>query len=133
LAIAVAVLFYFHFSSNKQNKSMAAKSSCAKGCVIAYFEMDSIQNHFDYYKQIIEENLSVRAIENLVKNVALPTKKSSVKSTGLNQSHKVFKDFIGNRLSTKVSIQKSENGSGKLSIHFNSESDLNRIIELLKH
>ncbi len=55
LAIAVAVLFYFHFSGNKQNKSMAAKSSCAKGCVIAYFEMDSIQNHFDYYKQIIEE------------------------------------------------------------------------------
>jgi ParB family chromosome partitioning protein len=99
----------------------------------ALLSLTSADEQLAKYKQIIEENLSVRAIENLVKNVALPTKKSSVKSTGLNQSHKVFKDFIGNRLSTKVSIQKSENGSGKLSIHFNSESDLNRIIELLKH
>jgi ParB family chromosome partitioning protein len=99
----------------------------------ALLSLTSADEQLAKYKQIIEENLSVRAIENLVKNVALPTKKLSVKSTGLNQSHKVFKDFIGNRLSTKVSIQKSENGSGKLSIHFNSESDLNRIIELLKH
>ena len=99
----------------------------------ALLSLTSADEQLAKYKQIIEENLSVRAIENLVKNVALPTKKSSVKSTGLNQSQKVFKDFIGNRLSTKVTIQKSENGSGKLSIHFNSESDLNRIIELLKH
>lgn len=55
LGIAIAVLFYLHFSSKKQNNSTIAKSSCAKGCVIAYFEMDSIQNHFNYYKQIIEE------------------------------------------------------------------------------
>jgi ParB family chromosome partitioning protein len=99
----------------------------------ALLSITSVEEQLSKYKQIIEENLSVRAIENLVKNVALPTKKTAGKSAGLNQSHKVFKDFIGNRLSTKVSIQKSENGSGKLSIHFNSESDLNRIIELLKH
>jgi ParB family chromosome partitioning protein len=99
----------------------------------ALLSLSSADEQLTKYKQIIEESLSVRAIENLVKNVVLPTKKTSVKSIGLNQSHKVFKDFIGNRLSTKVSIQKSENGSGKLSIHFNSESDLNRIIELLKH
>ena len=56
LAIAVAILFYLHFTSHKKSMAAsAAKPSCAKGCVIAYFEMDSIQNHFEYYKEIIKE------------------------------------------------------------------------------
>lgn len=56
LAVAVSVLFYLHFAGNKKSKSVAmAKPNCSKGCVIAYFEMDSIQNHFEYYKQIIDE------------------------------------------------------------------------------
>lgn len=56
LAIAIAVLFYLHFSSGKKTKiANAAKASCAKGCIIAYFEMDSVQNHFEYYKEIIKE------------------------------------------------------------------------------
>ncbi|MFY7965972.1 MAG: OmpH family outer membrane protein [Chitinophagaceae bacterium] len=55
LAIAVAVLFYLQFSPRKEKNKVAMNPNCAKGCVIAYFEMDSIQNHFDYYKQVIEE------------------------------------------------------------------------------
>ena len=56
LAIAVVILFYLHFSSHKKTiAAVAAKPSCAKGCTIAYFEMDSIQAHFNYYKLIIDE------------------------------------------------------------------------------
>ena len=56
LAVAIAVLFYLHFTSHKKTMAAgAAKPSCAKGCVIAYFEMDSIQNHFEYYKEIIKD------------------------------------------------------------------------------
>jgi ParB family chromosome partitioning protein len=84
------------------------------------------------YNQIIEESLSVRAIESLVKNGPVTPGKSSGKSMNLNQNQKAFKDFLSDRLSAKVSIQKAVNGSGKLSIHFNSENDLNRIFELLK-
>jgi hypothetical protein len=50
----------------------------------------------------------------------------------LNQTHKVFKEFLSDRLSAKVSIQKTGTGNGKISVHFDSDSDLNRIIELLK-
>jgi ParB family chromosome partitioning protein len=100
----------------------------------ALLALPSSDAQITLFNEIIEENLSVRAIESLVKsNLEKTTKKSSVKSLGLNPSQKVFKEFFGDRLSAKVSIQKAENGSGKLSVHFSSESDLNRIIELLKH
>jgi ParB family chromosome partitioning protein len=98
----------------------------------ALLSLLSTEEQLERYNQIIEENLSVRAVENLVKNKPTIPKIPSVKTSNLSTNQKVFKEFLGDRLSAKVSIQKSENGIGKLSVHFNSESDLNRIIELLK-
>lgn len=56
LVIAVAVLFYFQFSGNKSvlpksgsaNKEIAA----ASGFKIAYFEMDSVENQYEYLKDV---------------------------------------------------------------------------------
>ncbi|MFY7899704.1 MAG: OmpH family outer membrane protein [Chitinophagaceae bacterium] len=57
LVIAVAFLFYLHFSSSKVPKA-ASNTNVNKqtsGFKIAYIEMDSIQNNFEYYKQIAKE------------------------------------------------------------------------------
>jgi ParB family chromosome partitioning protein len=100
----------------------------------ALVSLSTEEEQLNRYLQIINEQLSVRDIESLLKKPAIKslTPSSSSKSIGLNSAQKVFKDFLGDRLSAKVAIQKSKNGNGKLSIQFNSESDLNRIIELLK-
>lgn len=98
----------------------------------ALLALSSPEEQIVRFNQIIDENLSVRAVENLVKKEPAIPKNPIGKTVNLNASQKVFKEFLGNRLSAKISIQKSDNGSGKLSVHFNSESDLNRIIELLK-
>jgi ParB family chromosome partitioning protein len=98
----------------------------------ALLALSSPEEQIARFNQIIDENLSVRAVENLVKKEHAIPKNPIGKTVNLNASQKVFKEFLGDRLSAKVSIQKSGNGSGKLSVHFNSESDLNRIIELLK-
>lgn len=57
LSIAVAVLFYLHFSSPAANSVISdATKPVPKGSFkIAYFETDSIQNHFDYFKEISSE------------------------------------------------------------------------------
>lgn len=54
LAIAVAVLFYFQFKKPlaPAEKGNATKLTAGK---IAFFEMDSLQNNYDYYKQVIKE------------------------------------------------------------------------------
>lgn len=58
LAIAVAVLFYLHFSSNSGHaagSSESTKAVPAGAFKIAYFETDSIQSQFEYFKQISSE------------------------------------------------------------------------------
>jgi outer membrane protein len=53
LVIAVAVLFYLHFSSPKDvSTAETARAVPAGPFKVAYFEMDSIQAHFDYYKEV---------------------------------------------------------------------------------
>ncbi len=52
LAIAVAVLFYLHFSSKKNVSTVPSSSAVSSGFRIAYFDMDSVQNQFDYFKDV---------------------------------------------------------------------------------
>ncbi len=54
LAVAIVVLFYFQFAEKKNNFTATASSKSAPigSFRIAYFESDSIQNHFEYFKEI---------------------------------------------------------------------------------
>lgn len=57
LTIAVIVLFYLQFSTKKGIVACRGNvpNKQGNGFKIAYFEMDSLQNNFDYYKQIAKE------------------------------------------------------------------------------
>lgn len=92
------------------------------------------QEQIAIYHQILSENLSVRDVETAVKDK--PTFKaksidSNKKVEGLTEHEFIFKNHFADRLSSKVDIKKTNAGVGKIIINFNSESDLNRIIELL--
>lgn len=64
LTIAVGILFYLHFSTTKPSANTNNKStgtvSNATGFKIAYFEMDSIENHYEYLKDVRN---SLRSLE----------------------------------------------------------------------
>jgi ParB family chromosome partitioning protein len=82
------------------------------------------------FHQIISEKLSVRDVENLVK---LPIKKNtSQKINFLSKEDATQEYFLSDRLGSKITIQKSELGKGKIIIQFNSEADLQRLIALFK-
>ncbi|WP_439505961.1 OmpH family outer membrane protein [Sediminibacterium sp.] len=53
-AIGVAVLFYLHFSGSKSAAASTESTVSAAngGFKVAYFESDSIQNNFEYFKEI---------------------------------------------------------------------------------
>jgi outer membrane protein len=58
LLILVGVLFYLHFSSSKKTeiKSASSNTAAASGAFkIAYFEMDSVENNYEYLKDIRNE------------------------------------------------------------------------------
>jgi outer membrane protein len=68
LSLAVAVLFYLHFSSPKKAATGETKAVPAGGFKIAYFEMDSVQEHFEYYKEIKDQLESKAQTNNKIMN-----------------------------------------------------------------
>ena len=62
LLILVAILFYLHFDAkNKLAKATASQqkapssTATAQSIQIAYFEMDSVQANYDYFKDVISQ------------------------------------------------------------------------------
>jgi ParB family chromosome partitioning protein len=89
------------------------------------------------FSRIVEDGLSVRDAEALIKEgyVEPRTEDSAArKSTpkmAVSETQYVFKEHLGDKLSTRIDIKKSALGGGKIIVNFNSEVDLNRIIEIL--
>lgn len=83
--------------------------------------------------KVIEEGLSVRAVEELVRKTAKEGKDeagvSSVQAPGLDYTSEVEK--LNDFFHTNVEIKDSKNGKGKIVISYNSKEDLDRILSLL--
>jgi ParB family chromosome partitioning protein len=89
------------------------------------------------FARIVEDGLSVRDAEALIKagyveprNEDTVARKSTPKMA-VSETQYVFKEHLGDKLSARVDIKKSALGGGKIIVNFNSEVDLNRIIEIL--
>lgn len=79
---------------------------------------------------ILTKGLSVRATEALIKSqLAAPTK--SVPTSSQPQHPEITKmvDLLSESIGTKIQIQRSERGQGNIKILFNSDRELNDIIE----
>jgi ParB family chromosome partitioning protein len=90
------------------------------------------------FNRIIEDGLSVRDAEQLIRQgyVEPRTTSTSSKSTvipKIEKNQSVFQYHLSDKLATKIEIKKSPTGTGKIIVNFNSEVDLNRIIELLNN
>jgi ParB family chromosome partitioning protein len=99
---------------------------------------EELQLHI--FNQIVDEDLSVRQVEALVKEGAPESKKASFSPNAatnkkitiqLNKQQFTFKEHLSDKLAAKIDIQKSPNGNGKIIVNFDSENALNRIIEIL--
>lgn len=83
------------------------------------------------FHRIVEEQLSVRQLEQLAKGEKIQPKNKSEKKIELSDQQVKFTKELSDRIAAKVQINKSKEGNGKLIINFNSDVDLNRIMELL--
>lgn len=87
------------------------------------------------FQRIVNDNISVRELEILIRegghDPKEPTKKLPQNAPKLNPKQETFCAFFSDKISSKVEIKKSNLGSGKIVINFNSEVDLNRVIEIL--
>jgi ParB family chromosome partitioning protein len=93
------------------------------------------QLQLELHERVLNEQLSVRELEVMIRDGVSEAKTSPIKtSQQINSINSVQRDFCNHysdKTSTRVEIKKTVNGSGKITIQFNSEVDLNRIIEIL--
>ena len=87
------------------------------------------------YKRVLDQGLSVREVEALIRNGEHDPKESHkkvvVSKPELSSKQETFCGFLSDKISSKVEIKKAHQGNGKIVINFNSEVDLNRVIEIL--
>ena len=86
--------------------------------------------------RIHKEELSVREVEDIARNVRKPDdepEKTTHKPTGnkLPQEFKILKDHLSTFFNTKVQLTYNTEGKGKITIPFNSDEDLTKIMSLL--
>lgn len=112
-------------------------SLISMGHARALVSAGSEEEQIDLFHQTVEHQLSVRDLEQLVKGeLPMPSKeKAGAKPAGkkaeITADQFTFREYLSDKLATKVEISKSAAGGGKISLNFNSENDLNRLIELL--
>ncbi len=84
------------------------------------------------FHKVMEENLSVRDLEKLLKNqrseITTTTQHNQVKLSSIQM---VFIEELEKRLASSVNIQKNNKGQGKLIVTFKSDADFKRIVSLL--
>lgn len=87
------------------------------------------------YNKVIEEKLSVRKTEELVKGekeVAQTTPVQPKPRYSLSYEEQKKRDYLSAQFDTPVNIKKDNNGTGKIVIPFQNQKHLKEILELLE-
>lgn len=88
------------------------------------------------YEEILEHAYSVRKVEEIVKalgegeTIKSGTKKLATKGNKLPEEFNILKKHLSGFFNAKVQLSCTAKGKGKISIPFNNEEDLERIMEL---
>ena len=98
----------------------------------ALVSIETIDVQLAIYKKIIEEELSVRKVEELVRGLT-EEKKEAPKKASKNDSSEVLRltSSLSSHFGTKVNVNSNDKYKGEIKIPFVSLEDLNRILEIL--
>ncbi|MEY3678676.1 MAG: hypothetical protein RI924_817 [Bacteroidota bacterium] len=99
----------------------------------ALVSIENVDHQLFIYKEILAKGLSVRKVEELVREIqSLGAKKPKKNEYDLiSFQYQKVQDDLASRLGTRVKLKMKGKNSGLIEIPFLSENDLNRILELL--
>lgn len=89
----------------------------------------------DILEEIIANDLSVREVEKIVKNlIAFKNKKKTTerKQNALPEKYKEASNRLSEKLGRKVSMKRNQKGKGNISISFSSDEELENLIKALE-
>ncbi len=115
-----------------QIQSAIRDGKLSMGHARAILGVDDIGMQLKIFKDILEGDLSVRKVEDLVRQQA-PKKSNKKEAKKANWATEIrnLEDRLEHRYETKVEIKHKDNGNGKIIIQYFSNDDLNRLMDLL--
>ena len=99
----------------------------------ALLGIDGVDKQLFIHKEIIAKGLSVRKVEELVREIQnIKIKKPQLtKNGGVSFQYQKIQDDLASKFATRVTLKVQGQGKGAIEIPFTSEDDLSRILELL--
>ena len=135
----VAVANYLRLLKLPAQVQMALqKHEIDMGHARALLSLDSPSQQIKVFREIQKNGSSVRQVEEIVKklksgeSVSLGGKKLSSKNP-MSEEIKLLREQLSNFLQTKVSLNISPSGKGKISIPFTNEEELEHIMSVFDH
>jgi ParB family chromosome partitioning protein len=99
----------------------------------ALISVDDIVMQIKIFNDIISDDLSVRAVEDIVRGTGKNIKKHPTISEkflkGIEYKH--IQSRLADKFETKVEVKARKNGKGQIIMHYFSTDDLNRLLDVL--
>ena len=99
----------------------------------ALINIENAKSQLTIFQRIINENLSVREVENIVRNFSeQPEKATKVaqKIASLPEEYVQLQNHLANFFNSTVEFKRTSKGSGKIIIPFKSDEELERILAI---
>lgn len=116
-------------------QKMVEQGQISEGHARTIVSLDDPELQTEVAKEIVEQQLSVRQTEMLVKELQQPVEKKKAKPKPDLQRSALFDELANNlkgKLGTKVNIKPSGKSKGRIEIEYYSDEDLDRIYDLLQ-
>ena len=82
---------------------------------------------------VIKEDMSVRQLEDKVRKLSQPKKDTGKDNTqNLPEDHLKVLEIVGRYFENNISLKRSNNGKGSMTIHFNSDEEIAKFLKILE-
>ena len=112
-------------------QQMIVDDMISTGHARALLAIDNPEQQYILANKIFDEKLSVRETEKLVKDIKNPKKEKPKKEIQNSFVYENLEERMKSVIGTKVHVNHKPNGKGKIEIEYYSDSELERIFELL--
>lgn len=119
---------------DRRVQDMLAQGQVSSGHARALLSLENNDSQYQVALKILNQRLSVREVEKLVKLLGKPKKEEKPKEEEKDLSF-IFKDLeerMKQVMGTKVIINKKDRNKGRVEIEYYSETELERIVELIE-
>lgn len=103
----------------------------------ALINIDTVEKQLDVFKEVVAKELSVRKVEELVRNLQNANKKpdpqQKLSFSKYEEELKTVETKLSSQFGTKIQVKANNDGKGEIKIPFVTVEELNRILEILNY